>query len=275
MGYSGGRIFGPINSDDVVAVVGVNSHDWGVLCSSAKICKWAKYKPVRFNKRPLITEAERQSVSYGLAFTYIASATSAAVNLLANLQTALPTVSEWVYERVNPLTDDSRIEDFLNSSNTEAPGYNHYAKPPLNGFKDMTLFESQFGSESVYYTCNFKWGDASQQGFGDTSGIEIPVTKLRSDITNGTWRLGMLIFFPSGGKYQVAVASSKAAISDSLTQMGDMLVRPAGTGQLKQLFANAFKAGVKEVDAIPILCNGISRGGTGNLTDGCLTHRPR
>lgn len=45
MGYSNGKITGPVNSDDVSAVLGVASHDWRTLCRSDKINPVALFRP--------------------------------------------------------------------------------------------------------------------------------------------------------------------------------------------------------------------------------------
>ena len=259
MGHNAGLIYAPVNTDDVVETIGEGSHDVVTLCSSSKINKWAKWKPVRYDKPEELTEAERQSVSFGLAFGYIAQATSAAVNLLANLQSGLPAVPAWTYAAPRPGTDLGRITDFTNSTNAANPGYNHNAKPPISGFADLTIFKSEFGLASKIYNFNFKWGESSNQGANDTSGIEIPINKLSSTITDGTWRFGLLVVFPQSGKFKVALACAPSAISASVTQPGDMMIRPAATGELSSLYAAAFSAGNKELDAIPVLVKDASR----------------
>lgn len=264
MAHSAGIITAPVNTDDVSETVGLNSSDIGTLCSTALINKFAMWKPVRLAKRGDLTEADRRSVGFGIAFGYIASATSEAVNLLANLQTAVPAPPSWTYTRPRPLIDPTRITDFLNSNNDKAPGYNHNAKAPMSGFTDITLFESEFGSASKVYPFNFKYGPASYQGVNDTSGIEIPITELNSAITDGTWRLALLIYFPQSGKYKVAISAANSAISDT-AHPGDMMVRPANSGEVAALYNAAWDAGVRELDAIPVLVKDLSRtSGTGS-----------
>lgn len=266
MANNGVVVFAPLNTDDLVTVLGCNSHDVATLCSYTNINKFALYKPFRCNPdHPYeVTTAERKAQTYGISLGYIASATSAAVNLVANLQTVMPTTPKWTYLPPRPGTDWCRMTDFINENSPTGPGYNRNAKPPMSGFRDITLFKSEFGSESKVYSFNFKWGSASHQGANDTSGIEIPITELHPTITNGTWRFGLLIFFPNGEKLQVAVASSPSAIQDNLSQPGDMMIRPAGTAQLKELFTTAFNSGIREINAIPFLGNDLSRSGYGN-----------
>ena len=266
MANNGVVLFAPLNTDDVSNVLGHASHDVATLCSSPKINIFAMYKPFRYDKVSEVTTAERQSKSYGIALGYIAKSTSAAVNLVNNQQTALPSVPKWTYEPPRPGTDWCRMTDFINENSPTGPGYNHSAKPPMSGFNDITIFQSEFGSESKVYSFNFKWGAASNQGANDTSGIEIPITVLKSDITNGTWRFGLLIFFPVNGKYTVGVAGANKTIPQPTEnfQPGDMMIRPAMTGRISSLLTNAYNSGVRELDAIPFLASNLSRGGNGN-----------
>lgn len=131
MGYSNGIIYAPVNSDDVGAVIGLSSHDWGTLCSSDNIKPWAKYKPVRVSTPATITDAQRKAVNYGIAnipyFTLGANMAS-----FMRGAGAVPTNGAkqeyFVYERINPLTDYSRLDDFV-KDNTK--GYWHNAEPPI------------------------------------------------------------------------------------------------------------------------------------------------
>ena len=121
MANNGVVVFAPLNTDDLVTVLGHNSHDVATLCSSAQINKFARYKPVRYDKVGELTAAERKSVSYGLVLTYIASATSAAVNLTANLQTSIPPSLAWAYNLGRPGTDWCSTTDFINEASPTGP----------------------------------------------------------------------------------------------------------------------------------------------------------
>lgn len=254
-----------ISVADVKAVLGVNSNDIGTLCTSEQINKWAIYKPLRISKNGHLTEAERQSAMHGLTPCYIASATSEAATMIANTQKSLPTLSKWTYTKTIPASYGARLNDFLNSSDRTQPGYNHNAKPPMSGFKNITLFRSEFGSADVYYSFNFKWGRSTNQGDNTVSDIEIPLLELRSDICDGTWRLALLVYFPTTGGYKVAIASSHSAIPQTIgSNPQEILIRHAETGYLSKLYEEAWTAGTKELDAIPILARNISRGGSGN-----------
>ena len=42
--------------------------DLGMLCTSGKINKWAKFKPVRYNSTDPLIESQMKDVNYGLKF---------------------------------------------------------------------------------------------------------------------------------------------------------------------------------------------------------------
>lgn len=77
MSYAGGIIHAPVSIDDVVAVLGENTYNLDELCHSAKINKWAKYKPTKgFSYVPLTeaqfrgtTTAQNNGIIYGLRVT--------------------------------------------------------------------------------------------------------------------------------------------------------------------------------------------------------------
>ena len=66
MSNSNGKITKPVKTQDVATVIGVTSSNVSTLCTSNKINKWAKYKPVKHPKYTELTEADRQSVHYGI-----------------------------------------------------------------------------------------------------------------------------------------------------------------------------------------------------------------
>jgi len=47
MGHANGIITAPVNTDDISATLGVASHDVATLCTSDRINRWSKYKPIR------------------------------------------------------------------------------------------------------------------------------------------------------------------------------------------------------------------------------------
>lgn len=251
---------------DISPALGIAANgDIGYLCSNAhgKTNKWAKYKPVRHSKIADITDGERTGDVHGLSLSYVAADATAAQGLLSALQAAIPSSAAWGYLPPRAGTDWQRITDWLSPSGVN--GYNHAAMPPLNGFKDITIYDSEFGSETKTWSFNFRWGAASWQGNGTLTGIEIPLNELMDGIDDGTWRLALLVCFPRDGKYNIAVASSPGPIASTndSTAIANMMIRPTGTGQLKQLMQNAYDAGVRELVAVPVIAKGLSRGGSG------------
>lgn len=55
-----------VSIEDVRTALGANSRDLGTLCRNANINKFARYKPVRYNKFGVLTDQERESVSHGV-----------------------------------------------------------------------------------------------------------------------------------------------------------------------------------------------------------------
>lgn len=132
MSYAGGIIQAPVSIDDVVAVLGENTYNLAELCHSAKINKWAKYKPTKgFGYEPLTeaqfrgtTTAQNNGIIYGLRVTNFNSFNVQALD-----------ECDYSYARVfedlklsNDLTlkgsdDWGRLTDF--------DGYNHNAGPEV------------------------------------------------------------------------------------------------------------------------------------------------
>lgn len=52
---------------DIAAVISIAGEDLGTTCQSPSINQWAKYKPVRFNKKEQLTEQNLISANYGLS----------------------------------------------------------------------------------------------------------------------------------------------------------------------------------------------------------------
>lgn len=152
---SNGKKIG-ISSDDVVAVIRERRHDWGTLCSSAKINKWAIFKPVPIDN-PGQDLRETKSVVNpftGTAMNVIAAIGTPGVKTVAigsdqiplyvfygigmpmfitgdnftlrkkwvDLLASHPEIN-WPYYRINPLTEFSRITDF--------DGYDHFLNTPF------------------------------------------------------------------------------------------------------------------------------------------------
>lgn len=72
MAYTDNKITAPVSMSDVQAAIGNSSNDLATLCQSPTIRTWAKYKPIEYKPSTQkivdpLTEAQRQSVNYGIA----------------------------------------------------------------------------------------------------------------------------------------------------------------------------------------------------------------
>lgn len=116
----------PIGLYDVMVALGESREDIGTVCTSAKINKWAKYKPYAISQPWDITEAQRRAINFGLKLgtVYVAKAT---------LISGLKGNTEWGYDRPTEI-DWHRITDFV--------GYDHDAKPPFATINDQSVLLS-------------------------------------------------------------------------------------------------------------------------------------
>ena len=142
MSNSNGKITKPVNTTDVSTVLGVASHNVGALCTSDKIKAWAKYKPVKHPKYTQLTEADRQSVHYGITqiplFTsQISMAKFMYDRSVAPINGAM--TAYWKYEYPGP-KDPKRLGDF--------DGYLHEDSDMIMCI-DATEIDVRYGSEPV------------------------------------------------------------------------------------------------------------------------------
>lgn len=118
MSNSNGVITAPVSVADVQKVLGVSDKHIGDLCKSAKINKWAKYKPISYKALKPITEAQRKTVNFGMSLP-------APVEFRQNLNTIKNVCATgWVYDKpTGGINSPCRIDDFNN--------YYHGAKAPI------------------------------------------------------------------------------------------------------------------------------------------------
>lgn len=64
MSVSGGKITAPIGVADVAKALGTNSSDVGTLCTSEKINKWSKHKPLQYSKVTELEESDYHGSDY-------------------------------------------------------------------------------------------------------------------------------------------------------------------------------------------------------------------
>lgn len=168
MGNSNGYITDPVNTDDVNAVLGENSHDVGTLCSSPKINKWAKYKPVIIDTpyHSHLTATDDQwykGDDKKCGFSLPIGSPGANGPTVANLYKS----NAWDYNPPSPYKYDStgkviagrgdwcRLEDFI--------GYYYGAKPFLfSGIKKDTEYEINLQiMSSVDFTLRHETSDGA------------------------------------------------------------------------------------------------------------------
>lgn len=118
MGHSNGRITAPVNTDDVSAVLAVNSHDVKTLCMASSINKWAKYKPEVIDTPASITLVQRKLNNFGLSPSAVYASKSAFINAV----NAGTFNGGWGYTAVAGVAW-GRLDDFV--------GYYNGATPPF------------------------------------------------------------------------------------------------------------------------------------------------
>lgn len=132
MPTSNGIITAPVSIEDVRITLGVSSTDLGILCTSSKINKWARYKPIALkhvntpdHPRP-ITEEEKRRNNQGLELKKLLDVTTSG-SISKYTLTQNPS---WPY---SPPTTGyfKRITDFTNTTAPTEQGYNSRADPPI------------------------------------------------------------------------------------------------------------------------------------------------
>ena len=232
VGGDNSRLIAPITTTDVGTVLQSSSHDVGTLCTLDSINKWAKYKPVRYSTVTKLTEEQLKSVNYGLVPTENPEIVSKeGIIYKGEIQLG----GEWVYNKpTGGSSSPYRLGDFLNAKNVEEPGYYHLAKASISGLpNDVNITESQIkNKQAPYISFNAKWGDASYEGTGDTSGIEIPLNSFQlipgSSTDDGNWRVALAVEMPhidSDSKILRYISSEEPlSSSSSSTDIGKQLI---------------------------------------------------
>ncbi|MBD5180262.1 MAG: hypothetical protein HDT01_03065 [Bacteroidales bacterium] len=133
MAYINGIVTKPVATQDVAKALGRSSSKIGVLCTMDNINKWAKYKPVKYDKVTVLTEAERVSVHYGITNIPFFSALS---NMAMYMFHGSPNpdsgakTAYWTYDKPGK-GDWARLGDF--------DGYYHAAKEMIEPIERDTI----------------------------------------------------------------------------------------------------------------------------------------
>lgn len=149
MSYSNNIITSPVSIYDVKVALGNASNDLGTLCRADNINKWARHKPVRYNKIGMLTDNERRSVAYGL-YNKPQEYTDIYLVRLARDCAFNPLSNYWVYQtpRGSSFNEPYRLTDFVKNPNdsglqTLNNGYNANAEVP---------FASDLGNAMSFYS---------------------------------------------------------------------------------------------------------------------------
>ena len=198
MAYSNNRITAPVNQYDVQRALGISSPDWGELCTSIRINKWARYKPVRTTTKlvPPITYSTRKGVNFGLDVPFCN--TYGALGWVADMMNKM--VKDimngdyvgWNY--LKPRGDRTpqggvqefyRITDFCRNPQETTPsangdptpvnlqGYRHDAHFPFSAFLDMIGATPKSDSEGTYYEINYEITHSLKVTFNNSAGDDL------------------------------------------------------------------------------------------------------
>lgn len=143
MGHANGVITRPVNTDDVVATIGESSHNVIRLCTSDKINRWAKYKPIRGGDYHTLpgevfkgTAADKaEGIVFGLKC-------ATRLNSLTGIHEC-----DFSYVGKPGAGDWKRLDDFLG-----VLGYDHNAGPLPEGTVDTWVYAQMTSSLQVYFS---------------------------------------------------------------------------------------------------------------------------
>lgn len=113
------------STGDIEKALGETSGDLGTLCTSSKINKWAKFKPIVFAQVEPLTEAQFRSVNYGL------TAPSQKTNVTSTMN------DTWAYTKPSGASSSPYRQ-------TDFEHYSHNAKNPIreNGNIEANMYFS-------------------------------------------------------------------------------------------------------------------------------------
>lgn len=190
-----GRITAPVSIDDVASALGVGVYDLGTLCTSDRINKWSRHKPVSINQVQEVTDEQLAAINYGWNIP--------SYNTMKAAWNAYVAGTGWDYIRPSSYF---RLTDFN--------GYNHQQESPLEatlqnttvsvggtigisciGIEDIMTWGA-FAGYAPYYT-GIQIGIMCSNGYyypltgpqGQTI-LEIDFEKLNAVATSGVFSAG-------------------------------------------------------------------------------------
>lgn len=176
MSIKEGTIVSPVSIEDVRTMLGLSTTDLGRLCTSAKIDKWCRNKPVRY---PSLNETSRSVLGLGME-AYAGSGDSPEM-----VATADEGAYEWYYAKpTGGLSSPYRLTDFW--------GYQNNCRCPL----EFQFPDKMYGDNASGILME-KDDDFSLPGGNVTFGEMFKISNY------GTYRLSLAIVDTSGTAYAV------------------------------------------------------------------------
>ena len=242
MSYSGGIIrgggsYGGVSINDVRQALSDGSCDLGTLCTSSKINKWAKYKPIRVAgiiRR--LTYTEIANAKFGLVpilntTLYKKSDTSdsgaSVVASAEELESVLSSNQQWTYNQPRGKSNKEpyRLTDWAQpADNDSGYGYYHLTPPPIENVGPMsvnlslikscaenTAISSASGSHlydwqlndnnntsPLYSNLAFRFGEATQYNVNGADTRAISLHEILGMTNSEYWRLAVATQVPIG-----------------------------------------------------------------------------
>lgn len=203
----------PVRISDVQSVVGHTSGDLATLITNGYINRWAKYKPISYQKIGILTNAERKIANHGIYNipVWLLSVTgSGTVNSMGNFwfgvnmsSTNYPACGDvaeyWAYRKPSGNSNSPyRLADFAESA-TSTYGYRSDVNPPIGRCSASSITISSQGNLTV----NFDY-----QGSEQKDGYAVPLSELSveniSSIVFGSMYMSVMIHKVNSGTYYVA-----------------------------------------------------------------------
>lgn len=186
MSFNNGNISAPVSIRDLQVCFSNSSTDLGTLCLASNINKWARYKPIRYNKVGVITEAERRSVNYGL---YIKPQANDDIYLVGIVRACLfnPNGNYWVYQQPRGANwnEPYRLSDFAKNPNDSGQtiniaGYQSVANPPFT--TELVGAANLYSHTTYQYEINIAEKDTISFIAYDLGDAQIALTEIMSSI---------------------------------------------------------------------------------------------
>lgn len=241
--------------DDLAQVLGISGTDLAASCSSAKINKWAKFKPVVVaNVIRQLTYAELANTRFGLTpalntSLYDHCDSSAVgptpVTSISQLEQLLDDNKQWDYTPpFGTIAAPYRLSDFGPASDRMylSYGYNHETPPPIDGVTGQVLnlahirdcadntdivsvsHSSQYdwqltddhNTSPLYSSLAFRFGEASGDVVNNVSTYAIALNELMGLSLSECWRLAVAVQVPvSGNLSYMRLFTSKMTFADT------------------------------------------------------------